>query len=95
MTYDTKVFKVIQSSTDAVNLQKDINNLKNWSTAHGLQLIQRNQVQSTIITYKINPIPATYSMNNTSLARIKHERNLDTLRFNFQQTYQRKVCTSK
>ena len=63
---DTKVFKVIQSSTDAVKLQEDINTLKNWSTVYGLQF-NETMCKAQSITRKINPIPATYSMNNTTL----------------------------
>ena len=72
---DAKVFKVIQSSTDAVKLQEDINNLENWSTVYGLQFNEIKCKAQSIIR-KINLISAAYSTNNTTLARIKHERDL-------------------
>ena len=72
---DTKVFKAIQSPNDAVMLQEDINNLVNWSSESGLQF-NETKCKAKSITRKTNPIPTTYSMNDSALASVKHERDL-------------------
>ena len=72
---DTKVFKAIQSPNDAMMLQEDINNLVNWSSESGLQF-NETKCKAQSITRKINPIPTTYSMNDSALASVKHKRDL-------------------
>ena len=56
-------------------LQEDINNLVNWSSESGLQF-NETKCKAQSITRKTNPIPTTYSMNDSALASVKHERDL-------------------
>ena len=72
---DTKVFKAIQSPNDALMLQEDINNLENWSSESSLQF-NETKCKAQSITRETNPIPTTYSMKNSTLIPIKHERDL-------------------
>ena len=56
-------------------LQEDINNLVNWSSESGLQF-NETKCKAQSITRKINPIPTTYSMNDSALASVRQERDL-------------------
>ena len=71
---DTKVL-AIQSPNDALMLQEDINNLENWSSESGLQF-NETKCKAQSITRKTNPIPTTYSITDSALIPIKHERDL-------------------
>ena len=72
---DTKVFKAIKWPKDAMKLQEDLNNLENWSSESGLQF-NETKCKSQSITRRINPILTVYSMKDSPLSSIKHERDL-------------------
>ena len=56
-------------------LQEDINNLENLPSVSGLQF-NENKCKAQSLTRKTNSIPTTYSMKDSALIPIKHERDL-------------------
>ncbi|CAB3996921.1 RNA-directed DNA polymerase from mobile element jockey [Paramuricea clavata] len=51
---DTKIFRRIDSITDAMLLQDDINNLQSWSMSSGL-VFNKGKCKSISVTYSTNP----------------------------------------
>ncbi|CAB3994022.1 Hypothetical predicted protein [Paramuricea clavata] len=63
---DTKLFKKIDSTTDAISLQCDLSNLENWSISSGL-VFDQGKCKCQCITGKKNPTKHEYKINNKSL----------------------------
>ena len=63
---DTKLFKKIDSTTDAISLQSDLSKLENWSTSSGL-VFNQDKCKCQHVTRKKNPIKHEYKINNKSL----------------------------
>jgi hypothetical protein len=72
---DTKLFKKIDSTTDAISLQADLSNLENWSTSSGL-VFNQDEWKCQRVTRKNNPIKHEYKINNTSLVVTENEKDL-------------------
>ena len=84
---DTKLFKKIDSTTDAISLQSDLSNLENWSTSSGL-VFNQDKCKCQRITRKKNPIKHEYKINNKSLVVTEKEKDLgiwitDTLSWSY------------
>ena len=75
---DTKLFKKIDSTTDAIFLQSDLSNLENWSTSSGL-VFKQDKCKCQRITRKKNPIKHEYKINNKSLVVTEKEKDLGNL----------------
>ena len=72
---DTKLFKKIDSTTDAISLQSDLSNPENWSTPPGL-VFNKEKCKCQRITRKKNPIKHEYKTNNKSLVVTDKEKDL-------------------
>jgi hypothetical protein len=82
---DTKLFKKIYSTADAISLQSDLSSLENWSTSSGLVF---NQDKCQYVTRKKSPIKHVYKINNKPLVVTKKEKDLgiwitDTLSWSY------------
>ncbi len=58
---DTKIFRKIDSNTDALSLQDDLNNLEIWSNSSGL-VFNEEKCKSLSITRRSQPINHPYSI---------------------------------
>ena len=72
---DTKIFRRIDSITDAMLLQDDINNLQSWSMSSGL-VFNEGKCKSISITRRSQPIHQLYSIKGKELALIPAEKDL-------------------
>ncbi|CAB4033772.1 Hypothetical predicted protein, partial [Paramuricea clavata] len=72
---DTKIFRRIDSITDAMLLQDDINNLQSCSTSSGL-VFNEGKCKSISITRRSQPIHHLYSIKGKELALIPAENDL-------------------
>ena len=72
---DTKIFRRIDSITDAMLLQDDINNLQSWSMSSGL-VFNEGKCKSISITRRSQPIHHLYSIKGKELALIPAEKDL-------------------
>jgi hypothetical protein len=84
---DTKLFKKIDSTTDAISLQSDLSNLENWSTSSGL-VFNQDKCKCQRVTRKKNPTKHEYKINNKSLVVTEKENDLgiwitDTLSWSY------------
>ena len=82
---DTKLFKKIDSTSDAISLQSDLNGWKKWSAS-----LVFNQVKCKChrVTRKKNPIKHEYKINSKSLVVTEKEDDLgiwitDTLHWSY------------
>ncbi|CAB3992605.1 Hypothetical predicted protein [Paramuricea clavata] len=74
---DTKLFKKIDSTTDAISLQSDLSSLENWSTSSGLVFNQNKcKCKCQRVTRKKNPIKHEYKINNKYLVVTAKEKDL-------------------
>ena len=72
---DTKLFREIQTTNDAEQLQDDVNNLETWSTTSGL-LFNETKCKAQTVTRKLKPITNKYTMKDCQLTSTKNERDL-------------------
>ncbi|CAB4012394.1 Hypothetical predicted protein, partial [Paramuricea clavata] len=72
---DTKIFRRIDSITDAMLLQDDINNFQSWSTSSG-HVFNEGKCKSISITRRCQPIHHLYSIKGKELALIPAENDL-------------------
>jgi retron-type reverse transcriptase len=72
---DTKLFKKIDSTTDAISLQSDLSSLENWSTSSGL-VFNQDKCKCQRVTRKKNPIKHEHKINNKSLVVTAKEKDL-------------------
>ena len=72
---DTKLFREIQTTNDAEQLQDDINNLETWSTTSGLPF-NETKCKAQTITCKLKPITGKYTMKDCQRTSTKNERDL-------------------
>ena len=72
---DTKLFREIQTTNDAEQLQDDINNLETWSTTSGLPF-NETKCKAQTITRKLKPITGKYTMKDCQRTSTKNERDL-------------------
>ena len=72
---DTKIFRRIDSITDAMLLQDDINNLQSWSMSSGL-VFNEGKCKSISITRRSQPIHHLYSIKGKERALIPAEKDL-------------------
>lgn len=72
---DTKLFKAISNMTDSSSLQKDLEDLGQWSLSSGLKF-NESKCKVQTISRKKNNVFHPYSMNNIHLKRTKEERDL-------------------
>lgn len=69
---DTKLYKEIRSSDDALALQTDLSNVGSWSTESGLEF-NKTKSHHQPITRKTKALNTVYDMNG---AKTNHERDL-------------------
>ncbi|CAB3990931.1 Hypothetical predicted protein [Paramuricea clavata] len=84
---DTKLFKKVDSTSDAISLQSDLSSLENWSTSSGL-VFNQDKCKCQRVTRKKNPIKYEYKINNKSLVVTEKEKDLgiritDTLNWSY------------
>ncbi|CAB3986933.1 Hypothetical predicted protein [Paramuricea clavata] len=72
---DTKLFKKVDSTSDAISLQSDLSSLENWSTSSGL-VFNQDKCKCQRVTRKKNPIKYEYNINNKSLVVTEKEKDL-------------------
>ena len=72
---DTKIFRRIDSISDAVSLQDDLDGLETWSISSGLQFNQ-DKCKSQRITRKKTPVEFTYRINDKTLEVTTAEKDL-------------------
>ena len=70
---DTKLCKKIDSTSDAISLQSDLNRLEKWSASSGLVF---NQDKCKCHRVTKNPIKHEYKINSKSLVVTKKEKDL-------------------
>ena len=84
---DTKLFKKIDSTSDAISLQSDLNRLEKWSASSGL-VFNQDKCKCHRVTRKKNPIKHEYKINSKSLVVTEKEKDLgiwitDTLHWSY------------
>ena len=72
---DTKIFRRIDSTTDAILLQDDLNNLESWSKTSGL-MFNEEKCKSISITRRRQPINHPYSIKGKELKDMTAEKDL-------------------
>ena len=75
---DVKIFRKISSSSDAVALQDDLNQLCRWSHSWKLQL-NPTKCKSFRMTLKKLPVQTTYFVGNTALEHVDTIRDLGVI----------------
>ena len=95
---DTKLFKKIDSTSDAISLQSDLNRLENWSASSGL-VFNQDKCKCHRVTRKKNPIKHEYKINSKSLIVTEKEKDLgiwitDTLHWSYH-THDRRTNANK
>ena len=71
---DTKLFKKIDSTSDAISLQSDLNRLEKWSASSGL-VFNQDKCKCHRVTRKKNPIKHEYKINSKSLVVTEKEKD--------------------
>ena len=72
---DTKLYRRVDSTQDAVLLQNDLDNLQVWSSSSGL-VFNQNKCRQQHITRKFKPVEFQYNINNKPLEVTLHEKDL-------------------
>ena len=72
---DTKIFRRIDSITDAILLQDDLNNLESWSKTSGL-MFNEEKCKSISITRRRQPINHPYCIKGKELKDLTAEKDL-------------------
>ena len=72
---DTKIFRCVDSISDAALLQSDLSNLENWSTSSGL-VFNQLKCKCLRVTRKILPTTYPYKINDKELTTTSVEKDL-------------------
>ena len=72
---DTKLFKRVDTASDAALLQQDLCNLERWSKSSGLGF-NENKCKCQYITRKSCPVQVSYILNESPLAVTPYEKDL-------------------
>ena len=70
---DIKLYRRIQSENDIIQLQKDINNLLNWSNTW---LLNFNMPKCKVLRIGTSNLPQNYTLNGTPLDNVQDMRDL-------------------
>ena len=72
---DTKIFRCVDSISDAALLQSDLSNLENWSTSSGL-VFNQLKCKCLRVTRKIQPTTYPYKIKDKELTTTSVEKDL-------------------
>ena len=83
-----KLFKKIDSTSDAISLQSDLYRLEKWSASSGLIVFNQDKCKCHRVTRKKNPIKHEYKINSKPLVVTEKEKDLgiwitDTLHWSY------------
>jgi hypothetical protein len=74
-TDDTKIFRCVDSISDAALLQSDLSNLENWSTSSGL-IFNQLKCKCLRVNRKIQPTTYPYKIKDKELTTMSVEKDL-------------------
>ena len=72
---DTKLYRRVDSTQDAILLQNDLDKVEAWSISSGLVFNQK-KCKKQHITRKFNPVEFLYKINDKPLEVTNHEKEL-------------------
>ena len=72
---DTKLYRRVDSTQDAILLQNDLDKLEAWSISSGL-VFNQTKCKQQHITRKFNPVEFQYKINDKPLVVTNHEKDL-------------------
>ena len=72
---DTKLFKRVDTASDAALLQQDLGNLEHWSKSSGLGF-NEDKCKCQCITRKSCPVQVPYILNESPLSVTSYEKDL-------------------
>ena len=72
---DTKLYRRVDSTQDAILLQNDLDKLEAWSISSGL-VFNQTKCKQQHITRKFNPVEFQYKINDKPLVVTNHKKDL-------------------
>lgn len=75
---DLKLYRVIRSREDTLFLQNDIDTISNWCIDNKM-LLNISKCYHIKFTRKLNPLPATYYINNIAISEVFSMRDLGVI----------------